>query len=36
MHPCREKRWLIIYPEFVRDVISIPLDINLAVKHNTA
>ena len=36
MHPCREKRWLIIYPEFVRDVILIPLNINLAVKHNTA
>ena len=36
MHPCREKMWLIIYPESVRDVISIPLNINLAVKHNTA
>ena len=36
MYPCREKPWLIIYPEFVRDVNLIPLNTNLAVKHNTA
>ena len=28
MHPCKEKRWLIINWEFVRDVIPFPLNIN--------
>ena len=36
MHPCKEERWLIISPEFFRDVISIPLNINLALKQNNA
>ena len=36
MHPCKEERWLIISPEFFRDVISIPLNINLAFKQNNA
>ena len=32
MHPCKEERWLIIYPEFYRDVFSVPLNNNLALK----
>ena len=30
MHPCKEKQWLIIYPKFLRDVISFLLNINSA------
>ena len=32
MRPCKEERWLIIYPEFYRDVFSVPLNNNLALK----
>ena len=30
MHPCKEDRLLFFYQEFFRDIISFPLNINLA------